>query len=89
MTARCSCGAALSGGRVFCWIDAKLAQLRRAHTSFRLRNSSIVHWSSWCLWLHAGRGNTSSRIPARIRFFLVAHVITEPGSFSSMRAIRS
>ena len=26
-TARCSCGAALSGARVLCWIDTKLAQL--------------------------------------------------------------
>jgi hypothetical protein len=89
MTARCSRGAALSGARVFCWIDTKLAQLRRAHIQLPL--AELLDRSLELMVSLASRGTGQHEQSDRgtLQFFLVAHVITEPGLFSSMRAIRS
>ena len=72
MTARRSRSAALSGARVFCWVDTKLAQLRGAH--IQLSAAELLTGAGGAF----GPGQLEQPDRGTHKFFLVAHVIAEP-----------
>jgi hypothetical protein len=88
-TARCSCGATLSGARVLCWIDTKLAQLSVARIELPLAELFDRPLELAVPLASRGTGHSSSRIAARISFSSSRTSSLSPGPFSSMRAIRS